>query len=162
MILGLLHPKGEVGKTYRTAQHGTRSSDADGDPCCGAATCRRASRCSDALQQSRRNVSASLTANCAPTARLWPHCFLHTPWATRCHPGRSHAGMSGAHQPANRALPNATRASRPRADRQGADAGQDKRSRHYVARKSSLHIGVARHAPNNGTVPHPSPTLRQH
>lgn len=64
-------------------------------PCRGAAICRRASRCSDALRQSRRNLSSSLTANCAPTARLWP-----------CTPHGSPAAILAAITPACQALTN--------------------------------------------------------
>jgi hypothetical protein len=36
-------------------------------------------------------------------------------------------------------------------------AGQDKRTRHFGASKGSLHVGVARHAPDGGTVLRVSP-----
>jgi len=51
------------------------------------------------------------------------------------------------------ALRSAAGASHSRAVRPGKDAGQDKRSRHSVARKVCLHVGVAQHAPDSGTVP---------
>ena len=77
---------------------------------------------------------------------------------TSCRPHGPRAAIVAA----NRTLHSATWASNPRASRQGADAGQDKRSRHCVARKFSLHVGVARHAPTRGTVPHASPMPRRH
>ncbi len=64
-----------------------------------------------------------------------------------CLPRTHHAcGMAGVRRSADCALRSAAGASHSRAVRPGKDAGQDKRSRHVVARKSSLHVGAARHA----------------
>lgn len=75
-----------------------------------------------------------------------PHPLLHgnvpSPVQTAC-PER----VMPAVWPAGCALRHAARAYHSRAVRPRKEAGQDKRSRHYVARKSSLHVGWARHAP---------------
>lgn len=57
---------------------------------------------------------------------------------------------------------SATGASHSRAFRPGKDAGQDKRLRHSVSQKPCLHMGVARHAPDRGTVPRRSPMPCRH
>lgn len=138
----LKHPAGHVAtpncRTHRAAWRpaGARSAARIRARCCLAACLHRRQ------QTAHRRCAFIGTTSCRP----------HGPWAA----------ILAAIPAANRALHSATRASSPRADRQGADAGQDKRSRHCVARKSSLHVGLARHAPDNGTVPHASPMPRRH
>ena len=71
-------------------------------------------------------------------------------------------GMAGVRRSACCALRRAAGASMPRAVRPRKDAGQDKRTRHCVALKSSLHVGWARHAPSDGTVPRVSSDPHRH
>ncbi len=78
-------------------------------------------------------------------------------------PRTRHAGgMAGVRRSACCALRRAAGASMPRAVRPRNDAGQDKRTRHCVASKSSLHVGWARHAPCGGTVPRVSSDPHPH
>ena len=71
-------------------------------------------------------------------------------------------GMAGVRRSACCALRRAAGASMPRAVRPRKDAGQDKRTRHCAALKSSLHVGWARHAPSDGTVPRVSSDPHRH
>lgn len=88
---------------------------------------------------------------------------LHALYRADILPRTLHAdGMAGVCRSVRCAQRSAAGASMPRAVRPRKDAGQDKRTRHCVALKSSLHVGWARHAPSDGTVPRVSSDPHRH
>ena len=85
MILGLLHPKGAVGKTPRTAQHGTRSSGTDHRP--------RPGYSAQSAWQGLRERSARLSKCTHSRHPHRPVCCVHSPFAVRRSPGHVPCSM---------------------------------------------------------------------